>query len=55
MSQKPIKDERYKYLMVKVIFRWVDYERIKAVFPAQRDESASSYFQRLAMWLKTLK
>ena len=52
---KPIKDERYRYLMVKLTIRWVDYERLRDIFPAQRDESASSYFTRLAFFLKEYK
>ena len=45
---KKINDIRYKYAMVKVQFRWVDYEKIRGVFPAFRGESANDYFKRLA-------
>ena len=49
MANKPITDSKgYKYLQVQVRFRWVDYEKIRSVFPAFKDESAASYFKRLA-------
>ena len=49
---KPINDKRYNFLMVKLLIRWVDYERIRSVFPSERGESAASYFRRLGLWLK---
>jgi hypothetical protein len=52
---KPMKDRRYNYLMVKVQFRWVDWERLRDIFPADRGESASDYFQRMAKWLQEKK
>ena len=55
MKLKPLKDERYNFKQVVIRFRWVDYQRIRAVFPAQREETAVSYFRRLALWLQTFK
>lgn len=51
---KPLKDsDRYKFQMIQVKFRWVDYCRIRHTFPAEQGESAASYFRRLAKWLQT--
>lgn len=49
------KDKRYKFAMVTAKFRWVDFVRIKYIFPAEKGESAASYFRRLALWLKNSK
>ena len=51
---KKINDTRYKFDMVKVQFRWVDYEKIRAIFPAFKGESAQAYFRRLADRLQVL-
>ena len=45
----------YKFQRVRLNIRWVDYQRIRAVFPAMREESAQSYFRRLALWIQTFK
>jgi hypothetical protein len=49
---KPIKDERYKFEMVIPMMRWVDFQRIRHIFPGVRGESMPHYFRRLALWLK---
>ena len=51
---KKINDDRYAFDMVKVQMRWVDYAKIRAVFPAFKGESARAYFQRLADRLQVL-
>ena len=45
----------YKYQRIRLNIRWVDYQRIRAVFPAMREESAMSYFRRFALWVQTFK
>lgn len=42
----------YKFKQSFLRIRWVDLQRLRHVFKAERKESAASYFQRLAMWLK---
>lgn len=42
----------YKFARVRLNIRWVDYMRLRHIFPAVRGESVASYFTRLAMWLK---
>ncbi|MHA1353742.1 MAG: hypothetical protein ACTSR1_01020 [Candidatus Heimdallarchaeota archaeon] len=32
-----------------------DFRKIKRIFKAERDESAASYFERLAKWLEEKK
>lgn len=45
---KPVNDDRYKFQMVRIVARWVDWCRIREVFPAFKDESAKDYIKRLA-------
>lgn len=52
MKIKPIRDERYKQLMCMPFITWSTFKRLRAVFPAQRGESAASYFERLAKHLE---
>ena len=45
----------YKFERVRLNIRWVDYQRIRAVFPAYKGESVMSYFRRFALWIQTFK
>ena len=45
-----MKQQGFKSITVRM--RWIDYVRMKAVFPAYEDESAFSYFRRMALFLK---
>lgn len=38
-----------------VRMRWIDYARIRAVYPPLENETAFNYFRRLALWLKENK
>jgi len=46
---------KYKFERVCLNIRWVDYQRIRAVFPPLREESAQAYFRRFALWVQTFK
>lgn len=54
MTTKPVKDKRYKFLMCRLQIRWVDYIRLKNIFPQTSHESASSYFRRLSLFLASM-
>jgi len=45
----------YKFKQVFIRIKYNTFRRIKAVFPAQRGESASSYFERLAKFLEIIE
>lgn len=45
----------YKFIRVRLNIRWVDYCRIRAVFPALKGESVCDYFRRFALWLEVNK
>ena len=45
----------YKFEQKIIRMRWVDYQRIRAVFPAMRAETMQSYFRRFALWIQTFK
>ena len=45
----------YKFERVRINIRWIDYVRLKHSFPAERGESAMSYFRRLALYLGAKK
>ena len=45
----------YKFERVRLNIRWVDYKRIRSVFPAYKNESVADYFRRFALWVQTFK
>ena len=48
-------ENEYKFQRVRLNIRWVDYQRIRHVFPAMKGESVMSYFRRFALWVQTFK
>ena len=46
---------RHKFESITIRMRWIDFVRIKKVYPEFPNETAQSYFRRLAMWLKEQK
>ena len=52
MIIRPRKEKAYKFEQITIRLRWTDLQRIKAMYPPVNiHESASAYFQRLALWL----
>ncbi len=49
---KPTSEPAYKFEQVKFRIRWVDYMKLRNIFPTEKGESAASYFKRLAKWLQ---
>ena len=50
---KPSKDsKKYKFDRVQLRIRWVDYEKIRHIFPPMENESCANYFMRFAIWLQ---
>lgn len=50
-----MKTSNYKYQQKIIRIRWVDYVRIRHAFKPMKAESMSSYFQRLALYLRDLQ
>lgn len=48
-----IERRTYKQTMLRV--RWVDWVRLRHLFPAQKGESAASYIQRLVEFHRGLQ
>ena len=46
---------RYNFQSITLRMRWIDFVRIKHVFPQFDNEPAWLYFRRLALWLKEKK
>ena len=52
MNISPIKDTRYKFLMVIPMMRYATLQKLIRAFPSRRNESAAHYFERLAEYLE---